>query len=188
LRRGEVCEFRIPLFSTSYLIRRGHRLRISVSGADFPHVWPTRSNPELQVFRGGERASSVMLPVLGANEESRGPLPRPNLNRPAAAMTPRYKIEMDLVSGTLSVTTGQKSAMPIPAGGVLELDHTAVARVQRERPDQATVEADTRITANVSRLGDLEIKTSSWFSHSRTIMNARVMLDGRTVFERTWRK
>jgi uncharacterized protein len=188
LRQGEVCEFRIPLFSTSYLIRRGHRLRVSISGADFPHIWPTRSNPELQVFRGGERASSVTLPVVGASQELRGPLPRPNLNRAIAAMTPRYKIETDLVTGTLSVTTGQKSAMPTPAGGVLELDHTAIARVQRERPDQAAVEADTRITANVPRLGDLEIKTSSWFSHSRTIMNARVMLDGRTVFEHTWRK
>jgi hypothetical protein len=188
LRNGEVYEFRIPLFSASYLIRRGHRLRLSISGADFPHIWPTRNNPELRVFHGGERASSVMLPVVTAKEELQGPLPRPNLIRPAAAMTPRYKIETDLVMGTLSVTTGQKSAMPIPAGGVLELDHTAIARVHRDRPDQATVEADTRITANVSRLGNLEIKTSSWFSHSRIIMNAHVALDGRTVFERSWRK
>jgi len=188
LRNGAVYEFRIPLFSTSYAIRRGHRLRISISGADFPHVWPTRSNPELQLFRGGERPSSVTLPVVGARDELQGPLPRPNLNRPAAAMRPRYKIETDLVTGTLSVITGQKSAMAIPAGGVLELDHTAIARVQRERPDQAAVEGDTCIAANVPGLGDLEIKTSSWFSHSRIIMNARVMLDGRTVFERTWRK
>ncbi len=188
LRSGHVYEFRIPLFSTSYLVRRGHRLRISISGADFPHVWPTPSNPELQVFLGGARASSVILPVVDRHEDLSGPPPRPNPNRPAVAMTPRYKIETDLVTGILSVTTGQKSAMPIPAGGVLELDHTATARVQREHPEQAAVEGDTRITANAARLGKLEIVTSSWFSHSRAIMNARVMLDGRTVFERIWRK
>lgn len=188
LQHGEVYEFRIPLISTSYLIRCGHRLRISISGADFPHVWPTRTNPELQLFRGGQLASSVILPVVGTTEELPGPLPRPNLNRPVAAMTPRYKIETDLVTGTVSVTTGQKSAMPIPAGGVLELDHTAIASVRRDNPDLATVEADTRIAVNISRLGDLDIKTSSWFSHSRLIMNARVMLDRRMVFERTWRK
>ncbi|HJU11329.1 MAG TPA: hypothetical protein VJ728_10655, partial [Candidatus Binataceae bacterium] len=156
--------------------------------ADFPHVWPTQSNPELQIFHGGERPSSIMIPVVGRGETVSGPLPRPNLNRPVSAMTPRYKIEHDLVTGTLSVITGQKSAMPIPAGGILELDHTATARVQRERPDQAAVEADTRIAANLPRLGELEIKTSSWFSHSRTIMNATVTLDGRAVFARTWRK
>jgi hypothetical protein len=188
LRQGEVYEFRIPLFSTSYLVRRGHCLRVSISGADFPHVWPARSNAALQIFHGGERSSSVTLPIVERSGELPGPLPRPNLNRFAAAMTPRHKIENDLVTGMLSVTTGQKSTMPIPAGGVLELDHTAVARVQRDRPDQAIVEADTRITANISKLGDLEIKTSSWFSHSRTIMNARVMLDSRIVFERTWRR
>jgi hypothetical protein len=163
-------------------------LRISISGADFPHVWPTRTNPELQVFRGRERASSVILPVVGTTEELPGPLPRPNLTRPVAAMTPSYRIETDLVAGAVSVTTGQKGAMPIPAGGVFELDHTAIASVQRDNPDLATVEADTCITAKLSKLGDLEVKTSTWFSHSRTIMNAHVMLDGRLVFERTWRK
>ena len=188
LRNGHIYDFRIPLFSTSYLIRRGHRLRVSISGADFPHVWPTFNNPDLRIFYGGERESAVMLPISTAKEEVQGPLPRPNLNRPVAAMIPRYKIENDMVSGMLSVTTGQKSAMLIPAGGMLELDHTAVARVHRDRPDQATVEADTRIAANLSGLGDLEIKTSSWFSYSRMVMNARVLLKGRSVFERTWRK
>jgi uncharacterized protein len=188
LRRGEVYEFRIPLFSTSYLLRRGHRLRVSISGSDFPHVWPSPTNPELQIFHGGARASSLILPVVTSRAELQGPVPRPNPIRPVAAMTPHYKIETDFVAGSVSVTTGQKAAMPIPAGGVLELDHTAIARVQRERPDLATVEADTRIGAKIARLGDLEVKTSSWFSHSRTIMNARVMLDGRTVFEHTWRK
>jgi hypothetical protein len=130
----------------------------------------------------------VTLPVVNASAELKGPIPKTNPIRAAAPMTPRYKIETDFVSGSVSVTTGQKAAMPIPAGGVLELDHTAIARVQRERPDLATVEADTRIGAKIARLGDLEVKTSSWFSHSRTIMNARVMLDGRTVFERTWRR
>lgn len=188
LRKGQVYEFRIPLFSTSYLIRRGNRLRVSISGADFPHVWPTFNNPEMRLFHGGEHASALMLPITTAKEALQGPLPKPNLNRPVAAMTPRYKIEKDVVTGVLSVTTGQRSAIPIPAGGVLELDHIAIARVHRDRPAQATVEGDTRIGANLSWLGDLEIKTSSWFSHAGMVMNARVMLEGRTVFERTWRK
>jgi putative CocE/NonD family hydrolase len=188
LQGGEVYEFPIRLFSTSYLIRRGHRVRVSISGADFPHIWPTPSNPEIQVFWGGEHASSLMLPVVSRTEDLRGPIPQANFNRPVATMTPRYRIETDFVAGTVSVVTGQKSALPMPAGGILELDHTASARVHRDRPDQATVEAETRITAQVARLGELEVKTSSWFSHARTIMNARVMLDGRPVFERTWRK
>jgi uncharacterized protein len=189
LRMGEVYQLRIPLFSTSYLVRRGHRLRVSISGADFPHVWPTQSNPELRVFHGGRRPSALTIPVIpAAVEELHGPLPRPNLARVAAAMTPRYKIENDIVAGAVAVTTGQTSAMPIPAGGVLQVDHSAIARTYRDRPDQSAVEADTSLKVHVPMLGELQVKTSSWFSHNRTVMNARVALDGRTVFERTWRK
>lgn len=185
----EVYEFRIPLFSTSYLVRRGHRLRVSISGSDFPHVWPTQYNPELRIFHGGRRPSAVTIPVVpAAPEELPGPSPRPNLARAAAAMTPRYKIETDVVATAVSVTTEQRSAMRIPAGGMLELDHTASARTYRDHPDQSTVTADTNLKVRVPRLGELEVKTSSWFSHSRTVMNARVVLDGRIVFERSWRK
>ena len=60
--------------------------------------------------------------------------------------------------------------------------------VHAQSPDQAVVEADTRIAANASRLGDLEMEMSRWFSHTRTLKVARVTLDGRTVFERTRRK
>lgn len=189
LGTDQVYSFRIPLLSTSYLVRSGHRLRVSISGADFPHVWPTQHNPELRVLHGGDRPSAVTIPVVPtASEVLRGPLPRQNLARAAAAMTPRYKIENDVVAGAVAVTTGQRSAMPIPAGGVLELDHTAVARTYRERPDQSTVEADTYLKVHGPQLGELEVKTSSWFSHARMVMNACVMLDGRKVFERSWRK
>lgn len=189
LRNDEVYGFRIPLFSTSYLVRSGHRLRLSISGVDFPHVWPTRDNPELRILHGGDRPSAVTIAVVpAASEVLRGPLPRQNLARAAAAVTPRYKIENDVVAGAVAVTTGQRSAIPIPSGGVLELDHTAVARTYRYRPDQSTVEADTYLKVHGPHLGELEVKTSSWFSHARTVMNACVTLDGRKVFERSWRK
>jgi hypothetical protein len=191
LKSGEVYEFRVPLFSTSYLVKRANRLRVSVSGADFPHVWPSRQNAQLRFFHGGEHASNVTLPVAPAQKAAvDGPMPRPVTEphpRPGV-MTPRYKIETDMVAGTVAVTTGQKSAVPLPTGGALEMDHTAVARVFRARPDQATVEGDTAIKVRVPALGELEIKTTSWVSHERMSLAGRVTLDGRPVFERTWTK
>ena len=191
LKPGEVYEFRVPLFSTSYAVKRGNRLRVSISGADFPHVWPSRANAELRFFHGGAHASKVTLPVVPAQKTPvAGPMPRPVTEprvRPGVMM-PRHKIETDMVAGTIAVTTGQKTAMPLPTGGALEMDHTAVAKVFRARPDQATVEGDTVIKVRVPSLGDLEVKTESWFSHSRMTLSGRVTLDGRTVFERTWQK
>jgi putative CocE/NonD family hydrolase len=191
LKAGEVYEFRVPLFSTSYLVKRGDRLRVSISGADFPHVWPSRANAELRFFHGGTHASKVTLPVVPAQKTPvNGPIPRPVIEPRVrvGVMTPRHKIETDMVAGTIAVTTGQKTAMPLPTGGSLEMDHTATAKVFRTRPDQATVEGDTTIKVRVPSLGDLEVKTESWFSHSRMTLSGSVTLDGRRVFERTWQK
>ena len=38
-------EARIGLWATSYALARGHRLRLSLSCADFPHVWPDPDSP-----------------------------------------------------------------------------------------------------------------------------------------------
>src|SRR5262249_30560865 len=38
---GEVYELNIPMQPTGWLIKRGHRLRVSISGSDFPNLWPT---------------------------------------------------------------------------------------------------------------------------------------------------
>src|SRR5207253_2413287 len=42
-------ELRIPLWATAYRVPRGHRLRLAVACADFPHLWPTSANPAIGV-------------------------------------------------------------------------------------------------------------------------------------------
>ena len=65
LALGEVYEFRVPLWATSYHVAQGHRLRVSVSCADFPRLWPTRTNPQIRVFCGGRsKASAIRLPLV----------------------------------------------------------------------------------------------------------------------------
>jgi len=40
----------------------------------------------------------------------------------------------------------------------------------------------------VPALGELEVKTTSWFWHERMSLSGRVTLEGPSVFERGWRK
>lgn len=54
---GEAGEYRIALWSTSYRVPKGHRIRLSVSCSDFPRIWPDPVKPEIRVFFGGNRAS-----------------------------------------------------------------------------------------------------------------------------------
>ena len=62
---GEVAELVIDLLPISHLFREGHRIRIALAGADHDHCEPLPGDPPtLKVYRGGDRASRVNLPVV----------------------------------------------------------------------------------------------------------------------------
>jgi hypothetical protein len=162
---------------------------VSVSCADFPHLWPTRSNPEIRLFFGGDRASAIQLPIVPAHSE---PFDPPKLRRPEPAppstLRPIWKIERNLVADEIAVTTGEKNGFPLPQGGALEVDHTAVARVSAGRPDGASVAGDTRIRVNAPVIGAIEVATTSLISRNGMTLAARITRDGAVVFEKRWSK
>lgn len=62
---GEIAELKFDLLPTSYLFRKGHRIRIALAGADKDHFsQPFGKPPRLRYFRSDEHASSVALPVM----------------------------------------------------------------------------------------------------------------------------
>jgi uncharacterized protein len=62
---GEVAELVIDLLPISHLFQKGHRIRIALAGADRDHCEPLPGPaPTLKVYRGGDRASRVDLPVV----------------------------------------------------------------------------------------------------------------------------
>jgi putative CocE/NonD family hydrolase len=61
---GELYELTIDLDATSWLFEPGHRLRLSVSNADFPNSWPSPMLATSRLHLGGERRSRLTLPVL----------------------------------------------------------------------------------------------------------------------------
>jgi len=63
LEPGKFFEAAFPLHFTTYTFAKGHRIRLTVSNAQFPMLWPTpyRKPTKLAV---GDEISSVKLPVL----------------------------------------------------------------------------------------------------------------------------
>jgi hypothetical protein len=190
LRTGETYELRVPLWSTSYQVPKGNRVRVSVSCADFPRLWPTRTNPEIRLYFGGKRASAILLPVIPANAQPMGAptLRRPDAPPPPSPMRPIWKIERNLVTDEVVVTTGEKNGFPLPQGGAIEVDHTAVARAARSRPDGASVAGDTKIRVNAPVIGDIEVATTSLISRNGMTLAAKITRDGTVVFEKRWTK
>ncbi len=189
---GEPCEFRVPLWATSYQVAAGHRLRVAVSGSDFPRVWPTATNPAIRIFSGGARASAVHLPAIPGDGVA-GPAPTapdPEVNRAPLirGFEPRWTIDRDLAGGALSVSTGSRQDIALPSGGSFEMDHTATARVADERPDGATLEGTTAIRLELPASGPVEVETRSRISRGRILLTATVRMAGEVLCERRWQR
>lgn len=62
---GETAEISFALFPTAALIRKGHRLEVSIAGADADTFqrYPRRGDPTWTIFRGGPRPSGITIPL-----------------------------------------------------------------------------------------------------------------------------
>ncbi len=63
---GQVAELAIDLLPTSYLFRKGHRIRIALAGADRDHfaLVPPDAPPTWQVYRDAVRPSRLTIPYI----------------------------------------------------------------------------------------------------------------------------
>jgi hypothetical protein len=188
LRIGEAYEFKIPLWSTSYRVPKGHQIRLSVSCSDFPHLWPDRQKPEIRVFFGGNRASSISLPAIPAAHE---PLRGMEIRTPAAPPPPSpmrsiWRIERDLAANAVSVTTGMTNRIPLPQGGTMHIDHSVVAKVSEARPDTASVAGDTTMTIDLRHVGSIKVHTESLVTQTGLTLSGRVTMDDKLIFEKRW--
>ena len=75
---NKIYEITVELDSTSYLVKRGHKLRLSLSGADFPHLWPTPYNATNTIHRNKVYPSTLILPVV----KGKSGLPKPKFKPP----------------------------------------------------------------------------------------------------------
>jgi putative CocE/NonD family hydrolase len=191
LARGAVYEIHVPLWATSYQVPQGHRLRVSVSCADFPRIWPTPYNPTIRLFLGGARPSGISFPTIPPavvpGPEVRSPEPTVNRTPLAVDFTPRWKIERDLANETVTVTTGERPILLTPSrDGRMELNHTAKASVSAGRPDAAKVEGETTVTLQTPSGNTIVVETRSWITLNGMVLSGRVSIDNRLVFERQW--
>jgi putative CocE/NonD family hydrolase len=63
---GEITKIKFGLHATSVLIRKGHRLKIAIAGADKDTFsrYPAEGKPIIKIFRNREYASYIDLPII----------------------------------------------------------------------------------------------------------------------------
>jgi putative CocE/NonD family hydrolase len=187
LRSGEA---RIRLWATSYALAHGHRLRLSVSAADFPRIWPDPTSPELELDLG---ASELRLPVVPSDPEvGWEEPPRPSEVAPAERFPwtisgrPEWRWERDEAVDTASVTLGGGETMSLPEGGTFSIRQRATASVASSHPEGAKVTAEARIETRSADGEHVEVEARSTVRRDHVIYHGRILVNRVPFFERTW--
>src|SRR6266540_4411458 len=68
LAPGEIYELAVDLRVISWVVPASHRLRLSVTSAEWPLLWPSPYPATNAVHFGGERPSRLELPIVGPAE------------------------------------------------------------------------------------------------------------------------
>ena len=87
---GEVYELHVDLDATAWRFEPGHRIRLSISSADFPNLWPTPYPGTNRVYRDSGRESYLELPVVPARHAPAGELPPDEMGYESSAAPRKY--------------------------------------------------------------------------------------------------
>jgi predicted acyl esterase len=196
---GEVFDLEVEMHFTSWVFPPGHRVRLSVSNAQWPMMWPTPYAMTTSLYLGGESGSRLLLPVVPFEK-------RPSPDFAAPAESPELagfedldegtasgygeiaSVERDTARGVTRVTARNRGGSRYP-WGIERYEETITHELADDRPGQAKVLGEHRLTV------ELEDRTLTWegrlsFRSDRESFHydytRRLLRDGELVREKTW--
>lgn len=116
---GKIVCLKIDLDATGYHFKRGHRIRLSITHADFPNLWPTPESGVNTIFCGGANPSRLTLPLIPTKSGCEPVIYRPS-NRKVqphlkAEFPPVWETRFNHLTGTVTHRIGfQSEIQPDP--------------------------------------------------------------------------
>lgn len=199
---GQVYELKIVLKFVAYIVRAGHRLRVSVASADFQNAWVCASPAMHTLHRGAEFPSRVILPLAPAD----APKLPPPMFKPSPRRKPTiedfggssHKITHDLVNDTVTVELERISGLlPNSSSARPPFGQSISRRVARSRytvsranPADAHLQAEHIYTISRPE-GEMRIEANEVLtSDAKTFRfqsRVEIQVDGKLHWVKSWR-
>jgi uncharacterized protein len=181
----------VSLGPAAFALPAGARVRLSVSCADFPRMWPSPANPELVIGFGAGGASVLRMPVGRAADRGDVPAaiklpPREPDSGWVTEDQPAFSLAHDKAAGEIAVAFGARSRLSSPSGADMTVDERYTARVQAGRPDGAAVLAWIDVGLRMPAGERVTVAVRSTSSRRASVVEARVAMDGATLLEQSW--
>ena len=197
LTPGKVYPLGIDLHLASWVFPKGHRIRIAVSNALWPMLWPTPYPMTTSLVMGGNEASRVVLPripvhgaappALAAPEPTEAP---PGITGSHAPWPGDWTVLRDEANQRSTVVWQGKTTTAFPWG---PYDHSErlTYDIDDAHPDAARVQGDTDYNQTVSGhlltwRGHHELSSDAhtfFYKYTRTLLR-----DGQVLRTKTWQE
>jgi hypothetical protein len=189
----EPYQLEIELDATAWEMQRGHRLRLAISGSDFPNSWPTPLPVTISLHTGGSAQAVLSLPAAPqAKPASPGFLPPPKQERlPSRSEPDVWSVTEDRLNGAVTLRIRRKGETAVRQGVTIvsgdELEMSA------NRSDPATVHAKgtstTKLThggATFESIARQQIRSDAENFHWQ--VDLEVKHNGKVTSSKQWKK
>jgi hypothetical protein len=191
---GEVYELKVPMQPTGWIVAPGHRLRLSISGSDFPNLWPTPERARNRIHLQGNRLSSITLPVV----ESPSSLPEPTFAAPptlkrfgtAYSEPPEQRVEVDQITGDITVINRRAGKTVLEDGlGTMASESRFRCTASSANPAQSSIVGYHRYSVErqdgvYDVVGESSIRATVDCFH--IVIDLTVHRNGRLFFQKQW--
>ncbi|HUL71140.1 MAG TPA: CocE/NonD family hydrolase [Gemmatimonadales bacterium] len=196
LEPGRVYDLEIPLHFTTWTFQPGHRIRLAVSNAQFPMIWPT-PYPMTTSLWLGTGATRLELPVVTGDPGPPPdlPAPEPREHRPDARTLAGAP---PTVSRVILDQLGRTTGVEYSAGDRFTIGTRRIDNQEREYYQTNEVDpADSRFlgeeshriqlpSGRVTLKTTIDIRSDSAAFH--VTVTRRIYRDDRLVRERRWKE
>lgn len=178
---------RMTLWPTAYRIAAGQRLRVVVSDADFPRLWPAEARSRFALRRVILRA-----PILSMDDGEQIEMPGPAVLSGVEAFEglwqePTWEIARQPLTEAVRVSVGSRGVLLSTAGGwFCESRQESAAEVRRSDPAAATMSSTAESRYRLKTGEVIQVRTSTRMTAGTVCARAEVKADDEVVLAKEW--
>jgi putative CocE/NonD family hydrolase len=193
LTPGEVCELDIEIDCTAWIFAQDHRIRLSITSADWPNVWPTPHVATNHVYWGPEHPSRLLLPVVPAVGSAAPPAFLPSarsVTRHAeSTQPPTWQVTRDQLTGRTAVYLAHGSSWRVNDATLVEREASSTFDVSPSRPAEASARGRhiyrlVRPNQGIQARADVAVQAT--VAHLHLTIEVEVRVNGALHFTKHW--
>jgi hypothetical protein len=186
----------VTLDATSWVFAPGHRIRVSINGADYPNSWPSPKLYTGHVYYGDGYASHLVLPVVGPADET---LPQPSFLPPpmmhsfvsGSSERPVWRVTRDYMENKTEVALRRSSFTRVSDSCSFTSTAESTTQVFEKNPARATIRGLSQVvlhwperTIDTRARGQIESDEHNF----HVTIQLDISMDGVPFHQRRWMK